>query len=109
VSPLPAALHGHSDDPRLPKEYPDPPDYKYLEVPLVQLSKGACGDPARLMSHPAIIDAMMNGTNSGVVCVRVHEEDDVMGLARHFNQTDQPKFREEKMETTNATVKEVSE
>jgi hypothetical protein len=44
------------------------------------------------MSHPAIIDAMMNGTNSGVVCVRVHEEDDVMGLARHFNQTDQQKF-----------------
>ena len=60
-------LHGHSNDPRLPKEYPDPPDYKYLDVPLVQLSKGACGDPARLMSNPAIIDAMMNGTNSGVV------------------------------------------
>jgi len=100
-------LRGHSDDPRLPKEYPDPPDYKYLDVPYVQLAKGECGNPARLMSKPAIINAMMNGANSGVVCVRVHEDDDVMGSARQFNQTDQPKFREEKMETHNATVKEV--
>jgi len=100
-------LRGHSDDPRLPKDYPDPSEYRYLEVPQVQLAKGECGNPARLLSHPAIIDAMMNATNSGVVCVRVHEEDDVMGLARQFNHTDQQKFREEKMETYNATVKEV--